>query len=86
MDTIKLEELQVKFLAAAKAYYVLRSDKEILSDLEFDLLCRTLIREYDDTDWFSTHVSLEDLQAGTGYAIKWEALPDWVNLEIDEML
>jgi hypothetical protein len=56
------------YLMACYAYYVM--DNPIISDELFDHITKRLIKEYDGlTHWHKEHITMDDLIAGTGYAL-----------------
>lgn len=58
------------YLMACFLYYVM--DAPILSDKLFDDMSRELLAKWDSiTHWHKDLISLDDLKAGTGYAIQY---------------
>lgn len=60
----------VTYLMSSYLYYV--EDVHVLSDCDFDHLCSRLVQEWEQIEHRHRElVSLEDLRAGTGYALKY---------------
>jgi hypothetical protein len=58
------------YLMACYAYYVM--DNPIISDELFDHMTKRLIKEWHDvTHWHKEHITMDDLVAGTGFAISY---------------
>tara|TARA_R100000544_G_C2208615_1_gene50677 strand:- start:614 stop:832 length:219 start_codon:yes stop_codon:yes gene_type:complete len=54
------------------SYLYYKKDKQVLTDDEFDTLCKRLLDEWDSIEHMHKHlITKEDLQAGTGYAIEY---------------
>lgn len=63
-----------QYLMSCYLYYEL--DSPVLSDEEFDTVCKRLLTNWDRVEHFHKHlVSLEDLKAGTGYSFDWDEMP-----------
>lgn len=59
----------VRFLMSSYLYYY--EDKQVISDAEFDEICKNLLAGWEDFDHPHKHlITKEDLAAGTGFAIK----------------
>ena len=59
-----------KFIYASYLYYWL--DVSPMSDYEYDMLARKLLENYDSlTNEFKSRVTREDLEAGTGFMLKY---------------
>jgi len=53
-----------RYLMCAYAYY--EQDDPLISDVEFDMLAKYILQNYDDINHFHKHlVTKEDLEAGT---------------------
>jgi hypothetical protein len=53
-----------RYLMCAYAYY--EQDDPLISDVEFDMLAKYILQNYDDISHFHKHlVTKEDLEAGT---------------------
>ncbi len=64
------QQLVPYYLMSSYLYY--KKDKQVLTDDEFDTLCKRLLDEWDSIEHMHKHlITKEDLQAGTGYAIKY---------------
>lgn len=60
----------VKYLMSCYLYY--EEGRSVLSDAEFDALCKELLERWDEiTHRHKALITKEDLEAGTGYAIKY---------------
>jgi len=60
----------IEYLMSSCLYY--EEDAHVLSDYQYDVLCKELLEGWDDVDHYHKHlITKEDLQAGTGYAIKY---------------
>lgn len=54
------------------SYLYYEKDDPIISDHEFDLICKTLYEKWDKVEHFHKHlINKDDLIAGTGYALKY---------------
>ena len=61
------------YLIACHAYYV--DDAPLISDQLFDEITKRLISEYENlTHTHKHHVSMDDLIAGTGYALTYPSI------------
>lgn len=68
-----LNQKFVQYLMASYLYYV--ENRSILSDTEFDQLCKELLDAWDQIDHRHKHLTTkEDLEAGTGYAIQYPSI------------
>jgi NAD-dependent DNA ligase len=61
------------YLVCSYAYYEL--DESLISDGDFDQLCKKLLEDFDDIKFFSDHphkhlLVRENLEAGTGFSVK----------------
>lgn len=58
------------YLVHSYMYYIL--DDPVISDIEYDLLCKELLEKFDEIDYHPHKhlVSKEDLRAGSGYSIR----------------
>ena len=69
-----MEKLLKEYLIHCYLYY--KKDSSIISDTDFDKLCRRLFQAFDAGDEtlryssYRKYVSIPDLHAGTGYSIK----------------
>ena len=64
------QQLVPYYLMSSYLYY--KKDKQVLTDDEFDTLCKRLLDEWDSIEHMHKHlITKEDLQAGTGYAIEY---------------
>lgn len=55
---------------ACHAYYVM--DDPVISDKLFDEMTKDLIAKWETIEhWHKEHITMEDLVAGTGFAIKY---------------
>lgn len=58
------------YLMSCYLYY--EEDVHVLSDTQFDNLCKELLDHWDEFEHPHKHlITTEDLKAGTGYAIKY---------------
>jgi hypothetical protein len=67
-----------KYIMASFLYY--RLNESIMPDEDFDFLCKDLIGEFSDIDsrYFErNNITLEDLEAGTGFALKYTLRDMW---------
>ena len=64
------QQLVPYYLMSSYLYY--KKNKQVLTDDEFDTLCKRLLDEWDSIEHMHKHlITKEDLKAGTGYAIKY---------------
>ena len=57
------------YLMSSYLYYV--EDKQVLSDHDYDNITKRLLNEWNEVKHYHKHlISIDDLKAGTGYAIK----------------
>ena len=57
------------YMTSSYLYY--KKDKSVLTDEDFDLLCKRLLSEWKDAKHpHKRRIKKVDLEAGTGYAIK----------------
>lgn len=62
------------FLVTSFLYY--RENVSVISDEAFDWLCKQMVERWDEINHeHKQFVSLDDLRAGTGYALDWARLP-----------
>ena len=62
------------YLTWSISYYV--HDRSLASNNMFDTCCLILKQNYNSLpDWFKKIVSVSDLRAGTGFALKVEQIP-----------
>lgn len=65
-----LKSAFANYLILSYAYYKL--NKSLVSDGQFDLLCKTLLDNFDSFEHKYKHlVTKDDLEAGTGFAIQY---------------
>lgn len=58
------------YLMHSYLYYV--EDNPIVSDSEFDHICKMLLEKWDNVEHFHKHlINKDDLFAGTGYALEY---------------
>jgi hypothetical protein len=68
-----LNQKFVQYLLSSYLYYV--EGRSVLTDSEFDALCKELLDRWDEVDHRHKHLtSREDLEAGTGYAIQYPSI------------
>jgi hypothetical protein len=68
-----LNQKFVRYLLSSYLYYV--EGRSILTDSEFDALCKELLERWDEVTHRHKHLtSREDLEAGTGYAIQYPSI------------
>ena len=64
------------YLRASYKYYITEEETG-LSDYEYDLLCHTLKKDWDDITHPHKHLAtIEDMGCGTGFSIKKEDYPE----------
>lgn len=62
------------FLMASYMYYI--ENKSIMSDIEFDTMCRMMLENFDNIDHPHKYlISKDQLIAGTGFDIPLESYP-----------
>ncbi|MGC3025864.1 DNA ligase LigA-related protein [Burkholderia sp. DN3021] len=68
-----LNQKFVQYLMSSYLYY--EEGRSVLSDTEFDALCKELLERWDEiTHRHKDLTTREDLEAGTGYAIKYPSI------------
>ena len=66
-----------KYLIHSYLYYI--CNRPVISDAEFDKICKDLLKDWDNVSHMHKHlVTREDLEAGTGFAIKYHDYPEIV--------
>jgi hypothetical protein len=66
-----------QYLIHSYLYYI--CNRPVISDEEFDKICKHLLDNWDDINHMHKHLLCrEDLQAGTGFAIKYDDYPEIV--------
>jgi hypothetical protein len=75
-DIKRSENLLVPwYLMASYLYYV--RDVSILSDAMYDRICFELDENFSRINhWHKSYVDRKQLKAGTGFALKWDKMPD----------
>ena len=82
IETLHINRLVPFYLMSSYLYY--KEDRQILTDEDFDRLAKRLLDNWDSVEHMHKHlISKEDLQAGTGYAIKYtqriiNAAKNWI--------
>lgn len=74
VDEVSLARLVPYFCMSSYLYY--QKDKQVLSDGDYDKLCKRLLENWGKVKhphkWL---IKKADLAAGTGYAMRWYAVP-----------
>ena len=84
IETLHINRLVPFYLMSSYLYY--KEDRQVLTDEDFDRLAKRLLDNWDKVEHMHKHlISKEDLQAGTGYAIKYSqriinAAKNWINV------
>ena len=82
IETLHINRLVPVYLMSSYLYY--KEDRQVLTDEDFDRLAKRLLDNWDSVEHMHKHlISKEDLQAGTGYAIKYSqriinAAKNWI--------
>tara|TARA_R100001460_G_scaffold25725_5_gene51838 strand:+ start:2083 stop:2343 length:261 start_codon:yes stop_codon:yes gene_type:complete len=82
IETLHINRLVPFYLMSSYLYY--KEDRQVLTDGDFDRLAKRLLDNWDSVEHMHKHlISKEDLQAGTGYAIKYtqriiNAAKNWI--------
>tara|TARA_Y100000401_G_C8264881_1_gene195247 strand:+ start:328 stop:588 length:261 start_codon:yes stop_codon:yes gene_type:complete len=82
IETLNINRLVPFYLMSSYLYY--KEDRQVLTDEDFDRLAKRLLDNWDSVEHMHKHlISKEDLQAGTGYAIKYSqriinAAKNWI--------
>jgi len=82
VETLPINRLVPFYLMSSYLYY--KEDRQVLTDEDFDQLAKRLLDNWDSVEHMHKHlISKEDLQAGTGYAIKYSqriinAAKNWI--------
>ncbi len=82
IETLHINRLVPFYLMSSYLYY--KEDRQVLTDEDFDRLAKRLLDNWDSVEHMHKHlISKEDLQAGTGYAIKYSqriinAAKNWI--------
>ena len=82
IETLHINRLVPFYLMSSYLYY--KEDRQVLTDEDFDRLAKRLLDNWDKVEHMHKHlISKEDLQAGTGYAIKYtqriiNAAKNWI--------
>ena len=82
IETLHINRLVPFYLMSSYLYY--KEDRRVLTDEDFDRLAKRLLDNWDSVEHMHKHlISKEDLQAGTGYAIKYtqriiNAAKNWI--------
>jgi len=85
VDELKPNQMLMLFLMSSYAYYH-RFDS-LMADEEFDSMCKVMIDRWDEIDHEHKYlVKIEDLKAGTGYAIKYADYPTRVRVGADDWM
>lgn len=72
------------FLMTSYLYY--RHDVSLLSDELFDEMAKGMLTHWDALEHrHKALISIEDLRAGTGYALDWDALPGIVKAAAEQL-
>ena len=70
IENLSIHRLVPWYLMSSYLYY--QEDKQVLTDEQFDTLCKRLLENWDSVEHMHKHlISKHDLTAGTGYAIKY---------------
>ena len=70
IDNMVANMLVPYYLMSCYLYY--EKNVQVLSDQEFDTVCKRLLDEWDSVQHFHKHlITKQDLVAGTGYALKY---------------
>ena len=70
IKNLSINRLVPYYLMSSYLYY--KEDKQVLTDDEYDALCKRLLSEWDNVQHMHKHlITKGDLTAGTGYAIKY---------------
>ena len=70
IENLSIHRLVPWYLMSSYLYY--KEDKQVLTDEQFDMLCKRLLENWDSVEHMHKHlISKHDLTAGTGYAIKY---------------
>ena len=65
------------YLILSYAYYI--EDLSLVTDTEYDNICRRLLDKFDEIEHHHKHlISKDDLEAGTGFALSKEDYPQIV--------
>jgi NAD-dependent DNA ligase len=82
LTSLELKEMFAEYLFHSYLYY--KRHISLIQDEEFDEICKTLLDNWDNFEHrFKTLITIEDLQAGTGYAIMY---PNGMMRAFDNML
>jgi NAD-dependent DNA ligase len=69
IETLNPSQLVAYFMSSSYLYY--KKDKQVLSDEDFDRLCKRLLENWDKAKHpHKRRIKRKDLEAGTGFAIK----------------
>jgi len=70
LHNISLNRLVPIFLMSSYLYY--EKDESVLTDSQFDYLCKRLYDNWDKVEHMHKHlISKDDLKAGSGYGIEY---------------
>ena len=70
IENMSPDRMVAIFCMSSYLYY--EKNKSVITDREFDLLCKQLIKEWDNiTHPHKRLISIDDLEAGSGYRIKY---------------
>lgn len=74
INNFSIDKLCRWYAIHSSLYY--QYDNPVISDYEFDLICRRLLENYDSiTDEWKEFIKEDNLKAGTGYDIPFASLP-----------
>lgn len=69
INELKPNQLLTYYLTSSYLYY--KQDINVLTDMDYDLLCNKLYEKFDDvTHYHKELVDKESLKAGTGYGLQ----------------
>ena len=70
IENLSINRLVPYYLMSSYLYY--KEDRQVLTDDEYDALCKRLLNEWDNVQHMHKYlITKQDLKAGTGYAIKY---------------
>lgn len=82
IDNFSIDKLCRWYTIHSSLYY--QYDNPVISDYDFDLICKRLLDNYDNiTDEWRVFITKDNLVAGTGYDIAFSSLPKMCLCVID---
>lgn len=82
MNKAELKKLYADYLFHSYLYY--KRHISVISDEEFDNICKILLENWDNVEHrFKYLITIDDLRAGTGYAIQF---PEGMMRAFDNMM